>query len=75
MPFREENGVFKNLHFPNKIEHCIFGFECQYGQGILRVYIRGGLLLVMELGQLASLSWGDSLCLLRFGRLKTVWKT
>ena len=52
--FSEQNSMFKNLHFLNKIEHCVFCLEGQFCQGIWRVCIPDRRLLVMGLGQLAS---------------------
>ena len=52
--FSEQNSMFKNLNFLNKIEHCVFGLEGQFCQGIWRVCIPDTRLLVMGLGQLAS---------------------
>ena len=52
--FSKQNSMFKNLNFLNKIEHCVFGLEGQFCQGIWRVCIPDRRLLVMGLGQLAS---------------------
>ena len=52
--FNKQNSIFKSLHFLNKIEHSVFGFEGQFSQGIWHVCIPDTRLLVMGLGQLAS---------------------